>query len=151
MMEAKYSVITGDIIWSSKLNNEQLSEIRHTLKYEADQLNGVKLPLEFFRGDGFQLACNDRMGFRNALILKMIAKGLGAGFDIRVSIGVGQTDLNKNTVRESDGEPFTISGRNLDTMKGMDRTFVFSKGEYQSPQLNAMVQLFDDFISYNFV
>jgi hypothetical protein len=118
-----YAVLTGDIINFTQLNNDN----RQSLIEETERLLKlwVKDPKDagVFRGDSYQLIFDDadnalkrgiqlicwfkrHSGYKNELKLST-----------RISIGVGKIAYKGNSVLDSDGEAFHLSGRSFDKMK----------------------------------
>jgi hypothetical protein len=120
---ATFSVLTGDIIKSSRLSADELETVHQTLRDAVEALKSwkrglVKGRLSLFRGDSWQLLLSDpAFALRVAVYLRacLIAGGLA---DTRVAVGVGSVEnLNTRDVTRSTGEAFSLSGSALDAMK----------------------------------
>jgi hypothetical protein len=117
------AVLTGDIIGSTLLSVEQMSQTRKVLEQSVRMsprpgrvICGVP---EFFRGDSWQLLVREpRSALRVALTIRaqLIAQ-LEVG--TRLSIGIGTSlHIDPRRVSLSTGEAFALSGRALDAMTG---------------------------------
>lgn len=126
-----YAVLTGDIIKSSKIKEEQREYLLETLKETFHEINAQLLkettpPFEFYRGDSFQMVLKQP---QKALLISLIIrarlrsiteqqrKGQKNYADARISIGIGGIAYKAKKLAESDGEAFQRSGRGLDAMK----------------------------------
>jgi hypothetical protein len=125
-----YSVLTGDIVKSSRLSPRQLESVRSSLTGAVGvvgrwQQGLVKDKPDFFRGDAWQLLLRDTArALRVGVYLRaaVLAKGLA---DTRVSIGLGRVDkVSSGRISLSMGEAFTLSGRGLDNMTQYSRMTV---------------------------
>lgn len=126
-----YAVITGDLINSSKMKNEERDMVLEILKKEFDKLKKeYKLDFRIFRGDSFQTFTSDpENALTIALVIKTLlnklqkgggtkkAKGSKPYFNARFAIGLGAAEFLKSSPDESDGEAFRNSGHSLDEMK----------------------------------
>lgn len=123
-----YSVITGDIISSSKLSNSQRMELLSQMKQLFDELinQNKDLKFEIFRGDSFQGVFEDiSLCLPTVLMIKTGLKRsniLKKGIDVRIAIGIGEITLFSDKIQESDGEAFRHSGQLLDKMKYTNQT-----------------------------
>lgn len=118
------AVLTGDIIGSTHLSAQQMSQTRATLEKRvrdfrprpARTVCGVP---EFFRGDSWQLLVKEpRWALRVALLIRA---SLVADIEVRtrVSIALGGADaIDAKRISLSTGEAFTLSGRALDAITG---------------------------------
>lgn len=109
------SVITGDIIKSTKFTNPEtwLAPLR-----EALTNSGIdKKYWEIFRGDSFQIEIKDNPhAFYTAIYIKACIKTV-KGLDVRIAIGVGDKTFEGTTITESNGEAFQFSGDTLEELK----------------------------------
>jgi hypothetical protein len=117
-----FAVLTGDIIKSRLLSNNDLDAVRSSLLNAVDVVKGWKRGLvkgkpEFFRGDAWQLLLrNPALALRSGVFLRasLLADGKA---DSRISIGLGKVEnISPRRVSLSTGEAFLISGRGLDGM-----------------------------------
>ena len=137
---AKYAVITADIIGSSQLSKEEKQILSVALKdiftYFAEQGTewGIKQSFEVFRGDSFQALCSDpKKALHIALIIRSFLRKHKINeepieqkatlFDARFALGLGNIDTLGNTVGQSNGEAFHISGKLIDNMKLANYSF----------------------------
>ncbi|RIJ41643.1 SatD family protein [Pontibacter oryzae] len=116
------AVLTGDVVNSRIIKDktqwlERLKEILHFLSQEEQQ----PLKWEVYRGDSFQVEWQQPEHVLRAALL--IRSGLRAlpefykqGADVRIAIGIGQAGHETNSVRESDGEAYQLSGLTLDQL-----------------------------------
>lgn len=146
------AVITSDIVQSSSLSVEQrIPLLKHIEDTFITLNNQFSLVGEVYRGDSFQcLVHQSRHGLRVALLLKTRIKGwspleakitkdlknsteeIKRSFDVRMSLAVGNVEMETNQVVTSDGEAFRLSGRRLDEMKKLKQHFsVISNDVYQ--------------------
>lgn len=124
---AKYAVLTGDIVASSKLSPARLKEVMQRLRDGADRFvkkfpGSVYGKLDVYSGDGWQLLMSEHgQSIRAAIFLRAIVKSYGhAKVDTRIAVAwgsVNETSLNPNRISESTGDAFTNSGRALESMK----------------------------------
>ena len=133
------AVLTGDIVGSSALSADELSEVMAALQLGADAVcEGVGGdltdasdvwvgPVDVFRGDGWQAALRDpRHALLAAVILRLAVirrrpEGRRNAFDTRVAIAVGPAErLVPEAISRSSGSAFTQSGGLLDGL-GSDR------------------------------
>jgi hypothetical protein len=127
-MDKKYfAVLTGDIIRSTSLSQNELEAVRKTLFDSVDDLKSwrrglVRGKLEFFRGDAWQLLLTEPgRALRAGVFLRarLISQGLA---DSRISIGLGTVqNISSNRVSLSTGQAFISSGHGLDSMTQYSR------------------------------
>jgi len=127
-----YSVITGDIVKSSNLTNQERDLVNESLiKSFTYIISEGKFKLyqqfEMFRGDSFQGVLQNPVEAFTATLL-MLSQIRQMNFtenasvkpkpkvDLRLSIGIGTIDYFKENVYKSDGQAFQLSGRGLDKM-----------------------------------
>jgi hypothetical protein len=115
-----YSVITGDIIKSSKLSLENYKLLIKVMKNSSKDLSNVfpdalKYEPELFRGDSWQLlikkpelALSIAMFYRAYLKAKMQLSSI----DARMAISIGTVDLIESSFGV--GNAYKISGKALD-------------------------------------
>lgn len=86
------------------------------LRSALEPLGKEKRDWDIYRGDEFQVYVQQPGDAFETLIL--IKSNLAAqGFNARFSIGIGAVSYEGSSVRESNGEAFLYSGKNLDLMK----------------------------------
>lgn len=133
------AVITGDIVHSRKLSQQQLSQLLRALNNEIEQFNKrVQLKAEFYRGDSFQIALAEpSSAARLALLLITRLKSLKGRATLSLAVAEG------NYQSGLQGEAFELSGL------GLDRS---SRGEFTFHSSNRALQntfdLATQFLSY---
>ena len=118
-------VITGDIIDSSSILNagrrkELLTVIHQVIEKLKSSSKWGKINFSLYRGDSFQLEVDDAskvleiaLILRSALISNSTKE---LHWDARIGIGVGKREFLSDTVTESDGEAFHLSGKAFDNI-----------------------------------
>lgn len=117
------AVLTGDIIQSSDLAEDQLKTALATLAEAAGKIGdwpGTTTAFSLRGGDSWQMAMTtDRYALRAGLCLRAALRGLGKGFDSRIAITLGvdsmPPDGNPNAAL---GPVYIASGRLLEEIKG---------------------------------
>jgi hypothetical protein len=115
------AVLTADIVNSMQLDRLQEKSLQKQLQSIAKGY-----PIEFYRGDSFQVFLRDAApALQLALLFRCAATkidpGEGKGFDIRISIGLGAVKLPVRSLALAKGEAFTLSGRAFDNFKETER------------------------------
>lgn len=129
-------VITGDLINSSGLTNDQKSNMHAGLSAFLDQNSDVLLPIQFYRGDSFQLMVAKGKAAAIAVFIEAIILST-TGTWARISIGIGKTSkIAQGNVLQSEGEAFVLSGHQMDQMKDESRLL---KIAVDSPQFQAIL------------
>ncbi|MDE0682829.1 MAG: hypothetical protein OXI63_07945 [Candidatus Poribacteria bacterium] len=126
MKKKLYSVLTGDLVDSSKLTSDESRNAMQWLREAARKFNdlhpqSIEGELDTFRHDTWQLlmgrpflCLRAAVFMRTALMLHSTTK---AKYDSRISIGIGEVEMiAESRVSDSRGPAFLISGKNLDTM-----------------------------------
>ena len=119
------SILTGDIVNSSKLTKEQLTTVLKKLEQflEVQSKLHPNMEFEFFRGDSVQIKLNDpQSSLTLAAQIRIFVLSLES--DIRISIGLGNINEPGDRLNTSTGQAFVFSGHSLDNMKTKSR-FVF--------------------------
>lgn len=136
-----YGVITGDIVGSTKLDEEDrdglVEVLNRTITEISSRENGNNaLEFEMFRGDSFQVkATKAEDSLRIALLIRLGLISARENFknssskktstwDARLSVGIGSIDYIRDTINISDGEAFRYSGRAFDSLKKADRLII---------------------------
>ncbi len=129
-------VITGDMINSSGLAEDQKRNMQLGLSGFLENNPDVLLPIQFYRGDSFQLMTAKEKAAAIAVFLEAIILST-TGTRARISIGIGlvSTIIQKN-VLQSEGEAFQFSGHQLDKMKEEGRLL---KIAIDSPQFQPIL------------
>ncbi|SFH96043.1 SatD family protein [Halpernia frigidisoli] len=108
------AVITGDIVNSQKIDlNIWLKALNKAVgeDFENPQKWGI------FRGDEFQYYIEDaNEAFLKSLKIKSQIKMI-KNIDVRMSIGIGNRDVEMEKVSISSGTAFVNSGRNFESLK----------------------------------
>lgn len=140
-----HSVITGDIVNSTKLPPAAEKKLLHNLN---DILQPYKF--EFYRGDSFQVYLEEgKAALQLALLCRTTALSLDPEenapiSDIRIGIGLGQVEGSVNTPGSAKGEAFILSGRSFDNLeKSDDRLIITSANDLA----NAGLLVISDYIN----
>jgi hypothetical protein len=119
------AVLTGDLVRSSSLTPHELARARAAVHHAGDDIapwspNGVLAPVEFFRGDAWQVAIAEpRFFLRAAIYVRARLRSENQQFDSRIGVGLGNFDqIDAKRTSLSTGDAFTISGRMLDALAG---------------------------------
>lgn len=152
-MKTKVAIITADVILSSK------KEATERLNLYQNITEGIQFIQNYFdfkfernRGDEFQMkiskinkAC--KIGFLIKLWVKSIDYDTRKQkYDIRMSIGIGEEDFEKETMAESDGEAYHLSGRGLEAIKKTKQTFSIDSNDTNKEFLKIESRMLDVFI-----
>ncbi|QNJ98707.1 SatD family protein [Constantimarinum furrinae] len=128
----KIAVISGDLINSSQYEPKTLTSVLKVLKKEfkviEKQYPEEKIYFSLFRGDSFQgVIENPQLALTIAFQIKTAVssytnvedrpKNAIPSADVRISIGIGEAEYEKDSIVEGNGEAFQFSGRTLDGMK----------------------------------
>lgn len=118
------SIITGDIVNSSKLKDQQTWQ--DPLKELFLEISPDPGSWAIYRGDSFQIKVPAEDALRVSLliiseVLKLDIKGL----NVRLAIGLGKTDDSKTSVNEASGEAYILSGKLLDQLSPSGRKLGF--------------------------
>ena len=157
-------VITGDIIESTKLSDDENNTLIQGLNYIIDELEQNKtIRGEIFRGDSLQcLVHKPSQTLKIALLIKTYVKGIDSInkkqkneldklinkpiFDIRLAIGIGEINSEKEKLSISQGEAFNLSGRLLDDMKNKQTIAIKTNDKYKE-ELDTSFKLLDFIVS----
>jgi hypothetical protein len=167
-----YAVITGDIIQSSKLDAETRQWLMRSLKAALEQWDeDFEMESELIRGDSFQcLIPHPELALQIALLIRTYVRSLNPTsaydiyhrenpakghsrlltnwlFDVRIAIGVGEIDYEGDTLAESDGEAFQLSGRALDRLKDGRQNLAIVSNDKNKGELASMAPLLDAIMS----
>jgi hypothetical protein len=118
------SVITGDIINSRQLKNQEQWMI--PLKKLFNEQGKTPKVWEIYRGDSFQLEVHKP---EEALLLAIRIKASVKcikNLDVRIGIGIGSKDYTASTISESNGEAFIHSGEKLESLKKEKQTLAIN-------------------------
>jgi hypothetical protein len=126
------AVISGDVINSTKLTSEQFEQLLIRIKdiqhlITEGSLSNVH---SIERGDEFQTVVHDiENSLRYSIIYRIAIKALGKPFDSRISFAIASNADLRESVSESMGEAFVLSGRGLKNLKN-DR-LVFNSDRFE--------------------
>jgi DNA-binding NarL/FixJ family response regulator len=114
------AVISGDIVNSTKLSSAQFEQLLKRIKdiqqwiSEGNSSNAHSID----RGDEFQSVVHDiESALRYTIIYRVGIKALGKQFDSRISVAIASNAELRESVSESMGEAFVLSGRGLKALK----------------------------------
>ena len=152
------TVITGDLIDSTKYKPQELNFILNTMNEEFKLIQKTFSGTEFkiFRGDSFQgivldstIALNLVMAIKTSINkIPIKNKNISGLPDFRIAIGVGAVNLKRDSILESNGEAFQFSGRALDSMKGdYPRLLIKTSDEELNDEFNVHFALLDSITS----
>lgn len=144
-------VLTGDITGFTKIPSKKREKLIQSI---PDLFTSWVAPeyAQIFRGDSFQLLFkNPQEGLRRTIQLRCWFKKSTITDDIlldaRMAIGVGQISYYGDTVLDSDGEAFHISGRAFDAMEEGEFIKIVTADQLMNEQLNIICRLMDVIIS----
>jgi len=129
------SIITGDIINSRKLNNQELW--LNPLKSLLNEWGNNPQQWEIFKGDYFQLEISDPLqSLRAALRIKALIKSLEisdqqkrkSDIDVRIAIGIGEKEYASDRISECNGSAFVFSGEKYESLKKEKITLAVKSG-----------------------
>lgn len=119
------AVISGDVINSTKLTSAQFEQLLTRIKAiqqwisNANSANAHSIE----RGDEFQTVVHDiKNALKYTLVYRIGIKALGNHYDSRISFAIAPYADLRESVSESMGEAFVLSGRGLKALKN-DRLF----------------------------
>lgn len=113
------AVITGDIINSRSVDpNEWHMVLKDFLSKEIVDHS----KWEIYRGDSFQIQTDIISAFELMLLIKALLKQISK-IDVRMSLGIGESQYEVEKVTESYGQAFIYSGEAFEALK--DRTLLF--------------------------
>jgi len=154
------AVLTADLIDSSLYEEQVLQEVLDTLKQEFKAItveykeDDVKL--EIYRGDSFQgIIKKPEDALKIALQIKTAInrihlkdtvknKAYSKIADFKIAIGIGEQDIEREAISESNGPAFQFSGRTLDEMKTENRkTRLKTNSEEINDEFNTSLFLLD--------
>ncbi|MEO8583466.1 MAG: hypothetical protein ABI415_06705 [Flavitalea sp.] len=113
-----HAVITGDIVNSTKLGEQNEKKLVH----ELHQILAL-YKFEFYRGDSFQVFIEES---QEALLVALRCRTAAIGLtpdenpavsDVRISIGIGKVEGQVDILGSAKGEAFLLSGRSLDELE----------------------------------
>lgn len=153
-MKTKVAIITADVILSSK---KEAAERLNLYQNITEGIKYIQTSFDFHfernRGDEFQMkiskikeAC--KIGFLIKLWVKSIDYNTSKQkYDIRMSLGIGEEDIEEKTIAKSDGEAYHLSGRGLETIKKTKQTFSIDSNDKNKEFLKIESRMLDVFIA----
>ena len=151
------TVITGDLIDSTSYEPHQLDSILNVVTTEFEYFRVAHdADFKLFRGDSFQgVVLDSSMALDLVLAIKTAVnkihvkgKKINGLTDFRIAIGIGNINLKRDSILESNGEAFQFSGRTLDTMKGeYPRLLLKTSDENLNDEFNVHFALLDSITS----
>lgn len=134
-MESSYqpiAVISGDIVNSTKLTSTQFEQLLKRIKYFQKSISKghSSNAHSIERGDEFQSVIHDiENALRYTIIYRVGIKALGKEFDSRISFAIASDADIRESVSESMGKAFILSGRGLRAMKNARLVFTSDRSE----------------------
>ncbi|RPD94504.1 hypothetical protein EGM88_12245 [Aureibaculum marinum] len=151
------TVITGDLIDSTKYTPSELDAILNVVNDEFDYFRTTyDVDFKIFRGDSFQgVVLDSSLALDLVLTIKTVVnkipinrKKISGLTDFRIAIGIGNINLKRDSILESNGEAFQFSGKTLDTMKGdYPRLLLKTADENLNEEFNVHFALLDSVTS----
>jgi len=151
------TVITGDLIDSTNYTPQELDAILNVVNTEFEYFRKeYEVDFKIFRGDSFQgVVLNSTLTLDLVLTIKTAVnkiptknKKISGLTDFRISIGIGNINLKRDSILESNGEAFQFSGRTLDSMKGdYPRLLLKTADENLNEEFNVHFALLDSVTS----
>ncbi|WP_156104008.1 MarR family transcriptional regulator [Shewanella mangrovi] len=116
------AVLSGDIIRSTDLSDEMYEDLLYTLHNQLALIrtSDPNNKFEISRGDAFQIFVKDAKNAATyALLIRTSLRSRNSRYDCRISVAIGNNEgmVFRNSLGSSTGNIFTLSGRNLDSMK----------------------------------
>ncbi len=153
-----HAILTGDIVNSTKLSENERIKLINQLKNLSQIDKKIDLKIEIYRGDGFQVEVKKvEEALRYAILLRAFFKGKihfknkENEYDARIAIGIGndfQSMLNYMILGERNGEAFRNSGQLLDEMKKKQNLIAIStSNEILNEDLDIYLCLLEEIIS----
>lgn len=152
------AVITGDIINSRSYNSVEKKFITDSLKETLNDWGKIyNAKSELFRGDSFQCVVSDvKNSLRFMLLIKAFIKSINfpidfdsnnlnsnINVDARISMGIGEVDLELESITISDGIAFNLSGTGLDKIKDSKQSLIILTDDIYQDELETEAVLID--------
>ena len=148
-----FAVLTGDIVKSREITprSRLIDALKETLETVKD---AHRAEYDLYRGDSFQLVLPSAPSA--ALVAVIIRSGLksrspknGETWDARISIGIGDITYRGESVSESDGPAFLLSGQGMDKLGSTNRRLIIeAPWEHADRSLSLVTRFADDLISH---
>lgn len=154
------AVLTADLVNSSNYQHKVLERVLDALKEEFKHITTTygedSVRFKIYRGDSFQgvvktpedalqIALQLKAAI-NRIHLKETRKNRAYSkiADLKIAIGVGTQDVEREAIAESNGQAFQFSGRTLDEMKaGNQKTRLQTAVEEVNGEFNTSFFLLD--------
>ncbi|RUO32012.1 hypothetical protein CWE12_03215 [Aliidiomarina sedimenti] len=129
------AVLTGDLVHSSKLSEQQLNQAQQLLQQQINRHTQSGGRGELYRGDAFQLALPEaRDAIKAALLVVCTLRANGVALTLSVGIGDGPVAKRSATAQQ---QAYVLSGRGLElTSRGELTVHSDHSAANQSLQLN---------------
>lgn len=153
------AVLTADLVDSSRYSKEVLEEVLDTLKEEFQNITReqgeASVRFKIYRGDSFQgvvktpedalsIALRIKASINRIHGRKTKSRAYSKIADLKLAIGVGTQNVEREAIAESNGEAFQFSGRTLDEMKsGNRKTRLKTINEEVNNEFNTSLFLLD--------
>lgn len=121
--QAFTGVLTGDIVFSTRLDAGGREVLARALEETADAMQGAGIPLltsNLFRGDSFQLVLQDATQICDAALFlrtwfrKTAIPGKGTGLDARLGLGLGPVEYPAEKQELADGTAYRLAATALE-------------------------------------
>ncbi len=153
--EKIYSVVTGDIVSSSRLSKRERKNLYDVMKQGAAELRqryprAVPFDVDIFRGDSWQFLVSDIPDtLRTALFYRLYIRIRMENIsDTRVSIGVGKVSFVSETrVSEGAGPAYQISGKGLDGLKRSRMSLQFEDNKDFNSYSEILIMVIDSLVT----
>ena len=145
-------IITADVVGSTKIPQDQRGVLPEVLHKLVSQLQTIcPLRLEIYRGDSFQVEVEryEAAPLVAALLrIGMVSKSINKSIrlDARMSVGIGEVSYAGESLGQSDGEAFVLSGRMFDSL-GKSRLKITTPKVATNEELSVLSIILDDLIS----
>lgn len=153
------SVITGDIVNSTKVEDNQYAKLIECLKTSFSRIaelhsnKSSEIIFDIFRGDGFQgLIPNPVAALHASLIIRSSLRKAqpsdsSFNWDARTAIGIGTIDYLPDNASEGIGKAYRHSGTSLDQMKTSQRLAIITPWGVVNNEMESQTALLDAVIS----
>lgn len=153
------SVITGDIVNSTKVEDNQYTKLIESLKASFSCISklhtdkSTEIVFDIFRGDGFQgIIPNPSTALHASLIIRSSLRKAqpsdsSINWDARTAIGIGTIDYLPEEASEGTGEAYQYSGTSLDQMKTNQRLAIVTPWAVVNNEMEAQTALLDAVIA----
>ncbi len=149
---ATYAVLTGDIVKSRHISPR--ARLIKTLKEALERLkDSHQAEYDIYRGDSFQMVIPSAPAAALAAVIirsKLLShsRSKSSTWDTRIAIGIGGITFRGETVSESDGPAFLLSGKGMEELSKANRRLIIKAPWEQADRSLSLVTRFaDDIIS----